>query len=147
MTIRAALLWSLQIKSLGCSEHEAQTETASSTQGCMYAIYCLQSNFCSILYTVCLELQASKKYSSITFEHVPPTAASHRVEGQVTSGLKLFKSYALNSRDKVRFSGATRFRLPSIAVNIHMVFLLLICKLLLSNHRSASYTDDCKMRI
>ena len=40
--------------------------------------------FCSILYAVCLELQVSKKYSSITFEHVPPTAACHRVQGQGT---------------------------------------------------------------
>ena len=44
--------------------------------------------FCSILCTVCLELQVSKKYSSITFEHVPPTATCHRVEGQGTGWSK-----------------------------------------------------------
>ena len=38
--------------------------------------------FCSKLYAVCLEMQVFRQHSNITFEHVPPSAACHRVEGQ-----------------------------------------------------------------
>ena len=72
--MRAALLWSLQIYSL---------ERSSIVNTSLYA-YCLQSNFCSILCAPCVELQVWKKYSSITFEHVPPTTACHRVVGPGT---------------------------------------------------------------
>ena len=40
--------------------------------------------FCLILNAVCLELQVLKKHFGVTFEHVPPIAACHRVEGQST---------------------------------------------------------------
>ena len=102
----------------------------------MHVINCLQSHFCLILCTVFLELQVSKKYSSITFEHVPHTAACHRVEGQATGWYETVQE--LGARDNVRSSRAFRFGLPSIAINIHMVFLILIGKLLLLNHRPAS---------
>ena len=80
----------------------------------MYETYCLQSNVLFNTLRSCLELQVSKKHPGITFEHVPPTEACHRGEGQ-----ELCRS------------------IP-IAINIHLVFVVLIGKLLLSNHRSVS---------
>ena len=103
---------------------------------CMHAIYCLQSNF---LFDTLHSLLRTASFEEI-FQHNFWTCASHY---SLSSSWRprygvvwnCSRVMPLNSRDNVLLGSSG---LPWIAINIHMVFLILIGKLLLSNHRPAS---------